>query len=78
MMLAYRFCRSNECGNFGTNERGSCGCLLLNRPCDLLDRLRVAVACPADKFSIDGGTLVLANPIDQPEQSNAQAESGIA
>lgn len=42
----YEVCKSNGCGNYGTNHNGSCGCLLLPRPCDLLERLRIELTFP--------------------------------
>lgn len=51
-LAAYDFCRSNRCGNFGTDSRGSTGCLKLGKPCSLLDRLYVRVECPVGFFRV--------------------------
>jgi len=60
-LALYEVCKTNGCGNHGTNHNGSCGCLLLPRPCDLLERLRIEPTCPAGYFRIaPSGHVVIA------------------
>jgi hypothetical protein len=51
-LAAYAICKTNGCGHYGTDHSGSTGCLQLPKPCSLLDRLYVAVQCPAGYFVV--------------------------
>jgi len=65
---AYAICKTNACGRYGTDQRGSTGCLELHRPCSLLDRLYESVECPRQFFQVvnigDGTPSVKQSSID--------------